>query len=363
MGPKIKAISIIIVGTIGVGFLTIPFAFNAFGLVPAIILLAVVFILTLVTNLSFSDIITKEKQNHQIPGYVEQYFGRIPAYIISFVTIGGLLGVLLAYATLAGEVLSQFSLLANLPQIVLSLIFSAIGLFIMNYGVKLISKFSTLSIVILISALIFLMILFVPNIEVSNTTSLNIENLHLVFGVFIFAFFSLSSVPVIDELIGYDKKLYKRIVTISMFAVFLIYLVFGLVFSLALGTNISSHFVDSIVTVNPNLSVLLSTIVLLSISTSFVLVSNNVKEVLSYDYKINKNIVLLLIGLVLGILIILNFASFEQLISTVGNFSLAVQSLAVLVVWFKSKQRGSLGYKVLVAISGIILIGGILVQV
>ena len=71
MKKEIKAISTIISTTIGVGFLAIPFTFYKFGTFWGLVLLLVVGGLTLVTNLTYADIITADKGNRQIPGYTK----------------------------------------------------------------------------------------------------------------------------------------------------------------------------------------------------------------------------------------------------------------------------------------------------
>ena len=103
MPKQTKAILTIIAGTIGVGFLALPYSIYKFGTFSGIIVLIIVSILSLITNLTYGDIITSDRGNRQIPGYVKKYLGDIPSYITTVFIIAGSLGILLAYGMVAGS--------------------------------------------------------------------------------------------------------------------------------------------------------------------------------------------------------------------------------------------------------------------
>jgi amino acid permease len=362
MKKEVKAVLTIIAGTIGVGFLALPYSIYKFGTLGGIILLIIVGILTLITNITYSDIITSDKGNRQIPGYVKKYLGKIPAHVITVIIIIGSLGILLAYALISGSAIkvlfSGFGIYLN--SNFLGLLFAIISLLVMKYGMQVIAKVSSWAVLALILAIAFLLIISIPNISLSNVSPMNFGDFTLLFGVSIFALYSAGSVPVIDEIIGYDSKKYKRVITIATVIVLLIYILFGLILSLSFGDALTSQLVDSFGKEFRFASIILSSLTLLATFTSFVLVANNIKEILNYDYKIPAKTSIFLISAILIWALIFNISSFETLVSVVGTISLALQSLAIFAIWFRSQKGKSLFYRILVGVSGVIIIAGML---
>jgi amino acid permease len=357
---QFNAICTIIAGTIGVGFLALPYAIYHFGTIWGIGVLFIAGFLTLITNLTYSDIITIDKGNRQIPGYTKKYLGKIPAHIITIIMITGLFGILLAYAMLAGDaleiLLSLFKI--KLSSNLLGLIFVVISLFVMRYGVKFVAKLSTLVVIIMIFTIILLVGMNLSSMSLSNVTPIDLKYFSLILGVSIFSLYSTSSIPMVDEVIGYSSNIYRRVIIISSFITILVYIIFGLVFSLSLGGDATSSLVGSFE--NPTISVYMSFVILLAIFSSFVIVANNVKEILCYDYKVSSKIALFLISSVLIWFVILEFGSFESIISIVGSFSLALQSITIFAIWFRLRGKVHMVYRIIVGLCGGILILGML---
>lgn len=360
MKKQFNAICTIIAGTIGVGFLALPYAIYRFGTIWGIGVLFIAGFLTLITNLAYSDIITIDKGNRQVPGYTKKYLGKVPAHVITLIIITGLFGILLAYAMLAGDalkiLLSLFKI--KLSSNLLGLTFVVISLFVMKYGVKFVAKLSTLVVIIMIFTIILLIGMNFSSISLSNITPINPKYFSLILGVSIFSLYSTASIPMLDEVIGYSSSIYRRVITIAALSTLFIYIIFGLVFSLGLGSDATSSLVGSFK--NPTISICMSFVILLAIFSSFVIVANNVKEILCYDYKVSSKIALFLISSILIWFVVLEFGSFESIISTVGSFSLALQSITIFAIWFRLRGKVHMVYRIIVGLCGVVLILGML---
>ncbi|MBN2015790.1 hypothetical protein JW766_03065 [Candidatus Dojkabacteria bacterium] len=365
MNKQVNAVLTIIAGTIGVGFLALPYSIHKFGTWGGVIVLVIVGFLTLVTNFTYSDIITSDKGNRQIPGYTKKYLGSLPAHIITVIIIFGSLGILLAYGLISGSALKVIlsSVGIRLSAQFLGLVFVVICILVMRYGMQMIAKVSSWAVVALIYAMVILIIVSLPNASFSNTSNLDFSQFSLVFGVSVFAMYSAGTVPVIDEIIGYNRQKYRKVVLAATLSILVIYIVFSLTLSLSFGSDLTSELVDSFKSELKFASWVLSILTLLATFTSFILVANNIKEVLNYDYKVKNRVCIFLILAVLIWALILNISDFETLVSTVGNLSLALQSLAIFAIWFKSRQSKNLLYKILVAGSGAILVLSIILQI
>ena len=367
MSTQKRAIFTIIGGTIGVGFLALPYSIYKFGVLYGLAVIVLVAILTVIINLAYADIITFDKGNRQIPGYIRKYFGSIPSHIITIIIITGLIGILFAYGLVSGNILkillSYFGL--HISSNFLGLIFVIFSILVSRYGIKFISKVSTFTVVILIFAIIILVSISIPRIDTSNFSNLNFKYFPLLFGVSIFSLYSAGSIPVIDEIIGYNIKNYKRAIIIAGIITLIIYVIFSLVLALSFGQRLTSELIGCFGKEYFISSILLSILTLIAIFTCFCLVANNIKEILHYDYKLPSKVSFLFIFSILTWLLAFDIFSFEQILSKVGNFSLVIQNLGILALWFKLKanKRTSIVSIVIIMISALILIGGMVINI
>lgn len=365
MSKQVKATLTLIGGTIGVGFLALPYSIYKFGTFWGIMVLVLAGGLILITNLTYSDIITSDKGNRQVPGYTKKYLGEVWGHLIMVVIIGGSTGTLLAYGIISGSALKVLlsAVNINLSATFLGLIFVAFALFVMRYGMKIIANVSSKVVLALIFAIVFLVIISLPNVNLENTSALNLKEFSRIFGVSIFALYSAGAIPVIDEIIGYNRKKYRKAILTSTLVSLSIYIIFGLILSLSLGNSLTSNLVNSFGEGQKGVASILSLLTLLAIFSAFIIIANNIKEILSYDYKIPSSTSVLFISVALMILLLLEVTDFDTLISLIGNIALALQSLFIFAIWFRSQKKVSALYKVIVAIGGAILIGGMVMQI
>jgi len=365
MNKYFKALSTVIAGTIGVGFFAIPYSLQQFGTFWGVIVLAGVAVLISVVNMAYTEIIVFDKGNRQVPGYTRKYIGKVPAAVISLVMISGLLGVLLAYAILAGNSLSLLFGKSGIflsPQC-LSIVFVILGLFVAHYGITFISKVTSLIVLLLFLIMAVILIIALPEVRVQNVTSLDISHFSLIFGVALFALYCSTAIPVIDEIVGYDRKVYRRIVLLGTLITLIVYIVFGLVTALSLGDKVSSEFIAGFSAVHPRATALIVLFSLLAVFSAFVLVSNSIKEIASYDYKIPARTAFYFIAAILIWFIMLDLTSFEGVISFVGGVTLGIQSIVIFAIWWRIKSKKNLVTKVLVTLCALLLLTGVLLKI
>lgn len=365
MKKDFKAIATMVAGTIGVGFVALPYAFSRFGTFGGIVVLIVVTMITIVTNLAYADIVTSDKGNRQIPGYVKKYLGDLPSHLISLIVILGSLGILLAYGLISGTallyILSKLGM--KFSAAFFSLIFIIASLAVMRFGMGFISKVSSYAVIALVVAIILLILVSLPSVNLENISELKFTEFSSIFGICIFSMYSTASVPILDEIIGYEKKRYRKIIVISNLLTLFIYIVFSLIASLSLGDLINGDLISAYASKGEFVTIVFSLIILLASFTSFVIVANSIKEILNYDYKLGPKLTILIIFTTLIWMLMLNLFNFESLLSEVGNLSLAVQSLAIFAIWYKSQKKGGLSSQLVIGICAILLLAGIFSQI
>lgn len=364
MKNQLRATSTIIAGTIGVGFLALPSALHKFGTFWGLAFMVLVTTLLMVINVAYSDIIVSDKGNKQIPGYARKYLGKFFGMFSTVVITLGNLGALLAFGIISGSALQVIleHIGISLSSTVLSLGFAVTGMLVMKYGVKLISKVTMYSIFLIFGAIILLLVLAIPNMDFSNVTPLNLGSMGFFFGTTLFAMFGTYTLPVIDEVIGYDRKKYRKAVFVSGVVVLVIYIVLALVISLALGGDVTGELVDSIGSISGVSALVLSLLMVLTTFTTFVLTSNTIHEILHYDYKVNKNIAFFLILITTLVLIAINKIDFEIIISVVGRISNVIQGVFIIAIWFVTQRKAaSTLFKFAVGLCGVLLVLGMVI--
>lgn len=361
---NLRAISSIVSGTIGVGFFAIPYSMHAFGPIAGVGLMCIVGFLMVLLNIVFSEIITFDKGNHQIPGYARKYIGRSFSHITTIIIVSGLLGVLLAYSILAGNSLKLLldSLGVNVRLGILSMIFLLVAVGISRFGMQVLSRISEWTILIMLGLMMIIIFIALPEVSFENVTTVNVSEISLLFGVSIFSLYSISTIPAVDEIIGYDSKRYRKVVTFSTLITLGIYIVFGLVSALSFGEELTSDFIICFCRKHSSAVLLVALFTLFAIFSSFVSITNTIKEVFNYDYKIPVNTALLFITGVLVWLIALQIGDFESIVSIVGNTALALQSIIIFIIWFKLKKKHSNRMKLLVVGSAVALVLGMIIQ-
>ncbi len=362
MRKDIKAIATTMAGTIGVGFIALPYSIYEFGAVWGILVLIIVAAVTMIVNVAFSEIITIDKGNKQIPGYAKKYLGSIWGHLSGLVSMIGLFGILVAYGILGGDALEVFAHMADIEisSSFWALVFVGAGLFTLRFGVKIIGAISEYAVIILLMALFVIVVIVIPDISFENVKPLNLPSFSLIFGSSIFAMNSLAAIPSLDEIIGYERKHYKRVLLTAGVLTLIVYLFFGAIVALGMGESLTSEFVDVFGQRGSVESVVVALLAIFGVFSSFILVAGTVKEVMYLDYKIPKTTAMLIISLVLILLLVFEVFEFSGIMSVIGSFSLAFQYLFIIAIWLRIKKKSSLLSKVLVAGSGIVLVGGII---
>lgn len=364
MKKQFKAVATIIAGTIGVGFLALPYSIYKTGTLWGLVVMLFAGFVTLITNLAYADIITKEKNNCQISEYTKKYLGQKASLIVTLVVVAGTTGILLAYSLLAGSAIKNILSFVEyeVSTTLSSILFVLISVIIMKYGIGLIGHLSEFAVFVLILFIIGSVFVLVPDVDLDNLTSFQIGEASNLFGISVFALYSTAAVPMIDEIIGYNKKSYKSAITVASIITFMLYLLFSLFYALAYGSNLSGGFLETFRLESNGVQLIIAVITLVAIFSSFVLVANTLKEIFVFDYKIHSKTAIGIISFVLIFLVLFEIGSFEAVISIVGSLALAIQSLFVVLIWLKLNKKKKVYKKIPIILAGVILLAGMISQ-
>ncbi|MFP7364841.1 amino acid permease [Corynebacterium callunae] len=122
----------LIYGTnIGAGILSLPYAARNGGFLALVVALLIAGTLTTVSMLYIAEVSLRTKKPLQLSGLAEKYLGQWGRWLIFVAIVINSIGALIAYAAGSGSLISN---LTGLPPIVGTLVFFALGTFVMWKG-------------------------------------------------------------------------------------------------------------------------------------------------------------------------------------------------------------------------------------
>jgi len=349
-----NAIFLLVGTTIGAGFFSLPYVFSLSGPLISVLGLIGLTAITLIINFFYAQTILKTKGDHQLPGYAKKWLGSKGQKLALLAITLSTSGALFAYIILGGDFLSLY--LNQPPSIHHSLLFFLLGSIFVLRGVKSISKIE--------EVLTLVLVLLALAIPLSGIKFFEIENLKIVptsrlafYGPVLFSLSGLAVIPEIEEVVRNKRKLLTRVVILGTIIPAIVYLVFGLGVFLISGAATTADALSGLVAWSPELVKAGALIGILATFTSFISLSNVLKEVFYRDVKLSPKLATLL-ALVPSF--VATFASsrwFLQVISLTGSITIGLSGIVVCLISLKANGEKSWHKPVLYVAILILLLG------
>ncbi|MFA4998686.1 MAG: aromatic amino acid transport family protein [Candidatus Paceibacterota bacterium] len=346
---------------IGVGFFSLPYITLKVGIWVMLGYLLVLGGLVALIHYLFGKVAVKTPDFLRLPGYAQLHLGKWGKGAALTSTIMGLLGALLAYLIVGGEFLSGLlSPVFGGSSLLYSILYFVIGFLIIFFGIKIISKIEFWGMALFFVVLAVMFLKGFPYIKIDNLfLKSDISLFFLPYGPILFSLWGASIIPEVEEMLGEKKELLKKIIPVSLLIPILVYILFIL---LILGITGAST-TDSALTglkdfLGPGLFNLGIVLGLLATFTSFISIGLTLKNIFSFDLKINKHVSLAITCFVPLFLFLIGIKSFISVISFVGGITIGIDGILILLMYNKISQR-----KFLVLPLVLVLLGGIIYEV
>lgn len=342
MRDFLKATAILIGTTIGAGMFGIPYVVAKIGFLPGLIYILVLGGLTLLLALIYGEVVLRTPGDHQLGGYVQTYLGKNNGVIKWLSTVSffiSIYGALLAYLIKIGE----FSVLifgAGSP-IFYSILFFAFGSLAVLYGLKAISCFEFLF-VILLSVLIIGISLFGLNkVEMTNLSYVNLSYFFLPYGVILFALTGNSVIPEMEEILRKKPQKLKKAIIIGAAVPILVYSLFTFFVVGACGALTSDDAITCLLPFFPKSVVKFGAFLgILAMGSSFFALGYVLKEVWFRDFKVSKPWSLFLACAPSFLLFLFGARHFIEVLEFSGAVSGGLTGMLVLAMFQKAKKMG-----------------------
>jgi len=342
---SILALSTLVGTIVGAGIFGLPYVVSLAGVIPSLFYFVLLGGAVLILHLMFGEISLRTKDSHRLIGHAKIYLGSWAKTLITFSTIFGILGALLAYVIIGGEFMqAALAPFVSISLVIASVIFWAILSFFIIQGIQIITKmefFMNIALFVVIGIIFFFA---VPHFESSNFISISIPNIFLPFGVMLFALTGWSAIP---ELVDFfkqkkDKRSLKGIIVFASVITILLSLAFAFIVVGVSGSNTTQ---DALIGLIPFLGakvVALGALLgLIAVAASFLVLGNYLKNSLRYDLNL-PFIVAAGIAIVVPLtLFLLGIREFISVIGIVGALIGAIEGIIIILIFWSAKKKGT----------------------
>jgi amino acid permease len=338
----IYAVATLTGSIIGVGIFSLPYITLRVGVLVMLGYLFVLTILVILIHYLFGEVALATPDFLRLPGFANLYLGKTGKQVALFSSIFGGLGSILAYIIIGGEFLEKIlSPFFGGGALLYSFIYFIIGATFVFWGIKAVSRFDFWAMILFFVSLVLIIFKSMPFFKMENLSLKTGDwaDVFLPYGPIFFALSALTMIPEIEEMLGENKKLLRKVIFISILIPAVTYLLFMLLVLGVSGLNTSSAAI-------PGLKNYLSGGILniaflagiITTFTSFLGVALTLKKTLWYDLRIPKALAWGIACFIPFILFLLGLKDFVKVIGLVGGALMAIDGIIILLMYKKIKK-------------------------
>ncbi|MBI5076797.1 hypothetical protein HZB94_00230 [Candidatus Falkowbacteria bacterium] len=328
-----------LVGTIiGAGVLGLPYAINAFGLIPGFLMLLVLGVAALFLNLMFAEIVLRTRYRHQIAGYAKEYLGNFMYRLETAALLIGGYGALTAY--IIGEGGALAALFGGNPFFY-SVIFFIIVSIILFIGLKVVKVFELWMVLIFLAVIAIIFGFSAPAIDFSGWQKINLANWFMPYGVILFAYGGAASIVSLREILRGKERLVKRAVFTASLIPIVVYCLFAIIVIGVTGADTTK-----IATIGlgekfgPLMAMFCNLFAFFAMGTSFLTVGLSVKQFFHFDVKMSKTLAWFATVAVPAIMFFIGTRDFIKTMEIAGSIAFGITGINIVWTYWRAKRRG-----------------------
>ncbi len=339
-----EGVAILVGMIIGAGVFTLPYLSLKSGIVPTLILLALVSVLVIYIHLLYGELTLRTEKPCGLPGYVGIYLGdKAKKFVLltTLLTFSISLLILLLLATqFLTVLLNQLGINLASPWIftILWLVIS----FITIHDSRLAIKVNLIFSFVLVAIFIFISLKSLPVIQIENLIPVHWLGFFLPYGAIFYAINGLTAVPESLQTARINKlpsKKYKQIIFLGTIIPVIIYALFMVSVVGVSGLATTKTAISSLVgAMGPRIVILGAVLGLLAVTTSYVSFGMYLKHLFVNDLNFTRVIAQALILLTPFVLYFTGLNNFLQAISFMGALLGGAEGILVLAAAYRAKR-------------------------
>lgn len=325
---------------IGGGLFATPLVVSKAGVIPFLVYLPLLALVQFLLHMIYAEIVLSSKQRHRMPGYVGVYCGSKAKNWTLLFSIIGKHGALLAYILLGGSFL--YGLLG--PVLGGNLFIYTTALFaleslIVLFGLRLIA-----GVELALSALLVLLIFLIgikssTHFDWGNFILFNKDHVFLPYGPIFFAVGGQAAIPEVCRLLRAQKGKIKGAIAWGTFIPALLMIFFVIIVVGITGDNTTAEALVGLKRYFNNGVITFSLIFgLITVITSFLVISQALREVYWWDLKINNNLSWFLACGIPFLLYLVGISDLTKVIGLTGSIIGGVFGIILILLLFRVKS-------------------------
>ncbi len=324
----------IMLGTIiGAGFLALPYAAGKAGIITTLIFLAGLCLVITLLHIAYADVVLATSSRHRLPGYAKIYLGKKGKFISGISALVGQSGGLLVYLLVGGGFIGVL-----LPKE-----FSDLGTLIFWFILTILLLISFRTSALIDAVISWLLVIILFSLSFRAFGQITLENFVwlgpaqqwiLVYGIAMFSLLGISAVP---ELTAFESLKNRRVLVlvlaIATIAAAILYAGFTLAVLGAVGPDISSNaFLDMHDLLPKWLGWILPFAGLIAIGTSYFTFGVSLKNVLTMDFGLNRNISSAIVSFLPFSLFLSGLRDIARIIGFLGGIWISIDAITILLM-------------------------------
>ncbi len=328
-----------LIGTIvGGGIFGLPYVFSKSGFVVGLLFLIVFGLITTLIHLMYGEVVLATKEKHRLIGFTTTYLGKRFGHWSAWLILFGLYGSSLAYIILGGKFLHILFGFMGLGEVMFSVLFFALGAFIVLFGIRSISKTEVAMSFFLFGIVLFLFIKSIPHIEMAHLQTIDGSAFFFSYGVILFAFAGAAAIPEISEILGTHKEKLRQVITLGTLIPLVLYIVFVVSVLGVAGSAVSQEAIQGLVPFLGEGIVRVGALFgFFAVFTSFLVIGVNLRDVFLYDYRLPKLFSWVLALFPALLLFLFGIQQFIGVVSFVGAIIGGFTGIVIIEVHRRSK--------------------------
>ncbi len=340
------ALSTLIGTIVGAGMFGLPFAIVQSGLLLSLFYFLLLGVCVTYLHLFFGEVCLRTPGKHRLIGYAGLYLGPWAKALVTFSTIAGTIGALLAFLIIGGDFLEiLLSPFVSVPFPWHHILFWILSSLFMGFGIRLIARVELITTTALFLTMGLIFFIAAPHISFANLPLFPAANPFIAFGVILFSLIGWNAIPEIAELFRekHDKRRFDNLIVAASAAALGLYLVFSLSVVGVSGQQTSPEGLAGLAPFLGTTVVALGAFLgLISVGDSFLMIGSYLKNSLSRDWRVPSVLSLGVASLAPLLLYLLGFREFISVLSIAGVIVGITEGLVIVALFLRAKKKGQL---------------------
>lgn len=334
-----KGIGMIVGLMFGAGVFALPYVFSKAGMFWGVFHFSIAFLILLFLYFLYSEIAYFTKGKHRFTGYVDFYLGKNAKKIAFFTTVASYYGSMLVYGLLGGFFITNiFNSFLGIDQFKASVLFFMFGAVLVFLRLGKIAEINFYLTVPLFGFVAYLLFAALPEIRVENLFS-NIsfsfdDNWFLPYGVWLFSLGGFAVLPEVRDFFEKSRlKDFRKVIVISLTLSAVFYFIFIVAVWGASNNETTPDALSGLIAVLGRKALIIGSLVgFLSVFTSYLAISADLKSIFRYDYHFNRKLSWVFTVFPPVGLFMLGISDFTTIIGVVGALGLGVTGIFIILM-------------------------------